>query len=265
MEVAVIFIPSRTGMAQEAKKLPLSSSFTMQTMQDGWQECPSTWHIVGMSMPSNVAAPRTVLPSGTSTGVLSILSLITLIYFHGLYRANLPADVAFYTLLHVDDMQFIGFEGDGIGRASLRAFRTADTILCYTVFYKWQTLPRRAMSVDMGLIFFAEVTQGRQNGIRRRFPQTTEAAFFGGLREFLKANEVIAHSLSVSDLFQQFEHAAGSDTAKGTASAGLVLGEREKIVRDIHHTICLIQYDQSPGAHDGANLGKILKINREVV
>ncbi len=57
---------------------------------------------------------------------------------HCIHRANLPADIAFYTFLHINGMDFVRFEFNGIRRAALGTFGAADTLIRYFISDKWQ-------------------------------------------------------------------------------------------------------------------------------
>ena len=56
-------IPSAAGMEQAGERAGRPSTWTAQTKQDAGGGRPSTWHRVGISIPSRRAAARIVSPS----------------------------------------------------------------------------------------------------------------------------------------------------------------------------------------------------------
>ena len=67
------FMPSATGIEQEATRFRAPSTSTMQTRQAPIACNPSTKQSVGIRMPTFLAAARIVVPSGTSTEILLIV------------------------------------------------------------------------------------------------------------------------------------------------------------------------------------------------
>ena len=70
-------IPSCTGRVHEAVNWPLPPSrmtSTRHTRHEPYGSRPSWWHSVGILMPINLAASRTVVPSGMSIFIPSIVT-----------------------------------------------------------------------------------------------------------------------------------------------------------------------------------------------
>src|ERR1017187_5944832 len=78
-------MPSAAGMAQDGESVRRPSICTAHKKHDAAGSMPGTWHMVGMRMPSHLAASSTVVPGGTLTCRPSMVRVI--IVAHALLRA----------------------------------------------------------------------------------------------------------------------------------------------------------------------------------
>ena len=70
--------------------------------------------------------------------------------------------------------------------------------------------------------------------------------------------------LARAKFVKYIQHPLGADAAEGAFAARLVLGELEKIARDVHHARRIIQHDHPARTHDGAGLAQRFVIHRRV-
>ena len=66
-------IPSAAGSAHDGESVRFPSTWTQHRKQAATGSRPSTWHSVGIEMPSRRAASSTVVPASTETGRPSIV------------------------------------------------------------------------------------------------------------------------------------------------------------------------------------------------
>src|SRR5262245_64629044 len=129
-----------------------------------------------MAMPSWRAAWMTRVPSGTSIGRPSTVSLgkESPLFgrrdrgrlhegrrlgddLDGVHRAGLVAHVAGHALGQVNVMLHVGRDRDGVGRARLGAAGAPDAVLVDRVLDERGALLRRAAARDVRLVLVAEV------------------------------------------------------------------------------------------------------------
>jgi hypothetical protein len=94
-------------------------------------------------------------------------------------------------------------------------------------------------------VFLPEIGECGQHRIGSSSAQTAQTSFLGAVRQFFEGKKVFGFSISGTYFIENFEHAAGAYPAKGTLSARLILGKRQKIPRHVHHAIVFIQHHQT--------------------
>ena len=71
---------------------------------------------------------------------------------------------------------------------------------------------------------------------------------------FSSSVDVLQGALALGDFIEDLQHPACAHPAGGTLAAGLVYGELEEELCDIHHAVVFVQNDHAAGAHHGADL-----------
>ena len=161
-------------------------------------------------------------------------------------------------------MPRVGRHRDGVDRAMLGAEGAAGAVGGDLILDERGALARRAAALQVGLVFVAEVAQGREHRVGGRFAQAAEAAgadLAGQLFEFV---QVRALRLARAKLVQNIQHPLGADAAEGAFAARLVLRELEEIARDIHHAGGVIQHHHPARTHDRADVAQRFVIHRRV-
>jgi len=121
-----------------------------------------------------------------------------------------------------------------------------------------------SLLMDVGLVLVPEVAQGGEHRVGRGLAQPAEAGGLDHPGEMLQLLQIVAFALAGAEPLQDVQHAAGADAAGGALAAGLVLRELQEIAGDIDHAVVFVQHDQTAAAHDRANPGQRVIVDRRV-
>ena len=117
---------------------------------------------------------------------------------------------------------------------------------------------------DVRLVLVAEVADVGQHRVGRRLAEAAERRLLDRLAEVDEALDVALLALAVADARDDLEHALGADAAGRALAAALLLDEVEEEARHVDHAGVLVHDDEAAGAHDGAELGQRLEVDRRV-
>jgi len=118
----------------------------------------------------------------------------------------------------------------------------------------WTDTGDAVMVYDMGDVFIAKVSEGREQGIGCALAQAAEGCVANALPEFFQVINVGKLSFSFTDAGHNFEHTFGARATGSALAAGFFLNEFEEESGDIDHATVFVHDDQPPGAHDGAKI-----------
>src|SRR5258708_6577430 len=84
------------------------------------------------------------------------------------------------------------------------------------------------------------------------------------MRQALEFFKITSLTFAFTEAVENIEHAARADATESAITARLILGELEKVARDIDHGGRIVQHYQSARAHNCSNLTQRLKIDRGI-
>lgn len=179
-------------------------------------------------------------------------------------RTDHPARVTSGAKVLVDLMSLIRRHRNRVNRTVLGADRATGALFSHLVLDQSPAAPGRASALQVPLIFFAEIAQGREDRIGRGFAQTAEAPLADLLGEPFEFWQVLLLALARAEPIQNVQHAAGTNSAEGAFAARLILGELQEVARDIDHAIRIIHHHQPARAHDRADFPERFVIHRRI-
>ena len=120
---------------------------------------------------------------------------------------------------------------------------------------------------DMRLILVAEVSDGREYGVRGRLTETAHGGLLERFGELLEHFDVALLALALGDALQNLQHALRADAAGEALAAALVDDEVHEVARGVDHAGVLVHDDEAAGAHDRAERlqGFVVDVGVEVL
>ena len=154
-----------------------------------------------------------------------------------------------------------------LGNCTCRAILSAET--ASDTFFLVDVETEKALADACGAllinnvsdILVAEVTECGKNRVRSSLTKAAERSGLDVFAEFFETVDVFKFALAGDDLIEDLKKSSGTDTAGSAFTAGFVNGEVEEEAGDIYHTGVFIHYDETAGAHHGADGDKRIVID----
>ncbi len=116
----------------------------------------------------------------------------------------------------------------------------------------------------MGLVFVAEVFEGRAHRVHRALAQAAYRGRGHGLAEVFHEGEMLHFPPAVGDFLVEILELGQAFPAGGALAAGLGVEEADEVAGHIHHAAGAVHDDHAAGAHDGTHLLEAVVIHRQV-
>ena len=113
-------------------------------------------------------------------------------------------------------------------------------------------------------VFVAEVADGREHRVGRRLAQAAERGVLDHLAQVDQPLDVGLLAAAFADAVEDLQHPLRAHAAGHALAARLFLDEFEEEAGDVDHAAILVHDDQAAGAHDRAELGERLVVQRDV-
>ena len=107
---------------------------------------------------------------------------------------------------------------------------------------------------DVRDVLVLEVAQGRHDRARSRRAEAAGGGARNNHRQVAQLGDVLHLALAVGDPFQDLQHALGTFAARNALAAGLVLGEAQEELGEVHHARARVGDHQAARAHHAAEL-----------
>ena len=116
----------------------------------------------------------------------------------------------------------------------------------------------------MSDIFIAEETKGRDDGVGSSLTETAERILLDVNSKLFELINVRKLAVAAGDLFENFIHSAGTDTAGSTLTAGLINSEVEEELSNVNHAVVFVHNDKTAGADHSTDRGKVVIVKGNV-
>ena len=113
-------------------------------------------------------------------------------------------------------------------------------------------------------VLVAEVPDRGQHRVGGRLPQPAERRVLDHLAQLDEPLDVGLLALALADAVEDFEHPLGAHAAGDALAARLFLDEFEEEPGHVDHAAVLVHDDQAAGAHDRAQFGQRLVVQRDI-
>ena len=113
-------------------------------------------------------------------------------------------------------------------------------------------------------VFLAEVADGGEHRVRGGLAQAAERRVLDHFAQVDQPLDVALFAPALADAVEDFQHPLGADAAGHALAARFLLDELEEEAGDVDHAAILVHDDQAAGAHDRAELGERLVVERHV-
>ena len=124
---------------------------------------------------------------------------------------------------------------------------------------------RAAMLVaDVLDVFVAEVADGREHGVGRGLAQAAERRVLDHLAQVDEPLDVGLLAVAFADAVEDLQHPLRAHAAGHALAARFFLHEFEEEAGNVDHAAIFVHHDQAAGAHDRAEFGKRLVVQRHV-
>ncbi len=108
------------------------------------------------------------------------------------------------------------------------------------------------------------MANGREHRVGRRLAQPAQRRVLDHFAQFDQPLDVGLFAAALADAIEDLQHPLRADPAGHALAARLLLDEFEEEAGDVDHAAILIHDDQAAGAHDGAQFGERLVVQRHV-
>src|ERR1043166_1156442 len=158
-------------------------------------------------------------------------------------RTQLAARITPDTQIHIDFMLPVGGHRNSTDGTMLRANRAADAVFAHAILNQSATFSGWAAALKVRLVFVPEIFERGEHGIRGGLAESAEAGRADLASESLEFGQIRFLALAGAQAIEDIQHPPGADAAKGAFPARLVLGELQKVTRDIYHACAVVEHD----------------------